>query len=260
MAHKTLIGGTAYEIKGGRALVNGTGYEISKGKTLVGGTGYEIKFEPTLIGSLPVGTTVPLKINGSSRDFIIVHQGLPSSVYDNSCNGTWLLMKDCHESFRSDSTNYTYESTGIHSYLNNTFISLFDTDVKSAIKQVKIPYGIGQSYGDTSVASGSNGLVTKAFLLSYTETGVTGAASTIVKALPIEGVVLDYFNGASKSKRVATFNGSSVYWFTRTLNKHADNLVAIVNIKGVYAHMATNDYSTTAYLRPAFILPSEFEI
>ena len=258
MAHKTLINGTAYEISGGRTLVNGTGYAIGKGKTLVSGTAYEVGFG-TAIGSLPLGTTVPLKINGSSRDFIIVHQGLPSSVYDNSCNGTWLLMKDCHESFRSDSTNWTYESTGIHSYLNNTFISLFDTDVKSAIKQVKIPYGIGQSYGDTSVASGSNGLVTKAFLLSYTETGVTGAASTIVNALPIEGVVLDYFNGASNSKRVATFNGSSVYWFTRTLNKHDDNSVAIVNKKGVYANMATNA-STTGYLRPAFILPSEFEI
>ena len=44
MAHKTLIGGTAYEITGGKALVNGTGYSIDKGKTLVGGTAYEVGF------------------------------------------------------------------------------------------------------------------------------------------------------------------------------------------------------------------------
>lgn len=44
MAHKTLIGGTAYEIGGGRTLVNGTGYSIDKGKTLVGGTVYEVGF------------------------------------------------------------------------------------------------------------------------------------------------------------------------------------------------------------------------
>lgn len=44
MAHKTLIGGTAYEIGGGRTLVNGTGYSIDKGKTLVGGTAYEVGF------------------------------------------------------------------------------------------------------------------------------------------------------------------------------------------------------------------------
>lgn len=42
MATKTLINGTAYEIKGGKTLVNGTAYEIESGKTLVGGTAYEI--------------------------------------------------------------------------------------------------------------------------------------------------------------------------------------------------------------------------
>lgn len=44
MAHKTLIGGTAYEISGGKTLVNGTAYSINKGKTLVGGTAYEVGF------------------------------------------------------------------------------------------------------------------------------------------------------------------------------------------------------------------------
>lgn len=44
MAHKTLIGGTAYEIGGGKTLVGGTAYSIDKGKTLVGGTAYEVGF------------------------------------------------------------------------------------------------------------------------------------------------------------------------------------------------------------------------
>lgn len=44
MAHKTLIGGTAYEIKGGRTLIGGTGYDVKSGRTLVGGTGYDVKF------------------------------------------------------------------------------------------------------------------------------------------------------------------------------------------------------------------------
>lgn len=46
MAHKVLIGGTAYDTKGGRCLVNGTGYAIKKGRTLIGGTGYNISFGP----------------------------------------------------------------------------------------------------------------------------------------------------------------------------------------------------------------------
>ena len=44
MAHKTLIGGTAYDTKGGKCLVGGTGYSIKKGRTLVGGTGYDVSF------------------------------------------------------------------------------------------------------------------------------------------------------------------------------------------------------------------------
>lgn len=44
MAHKTLIGGTDYEISGGKTLVDGTAYSISGGKTLVDGTAYEIGF------------------------------------------------------------------------------------------------------------------------------------------------------------------------------------------------------------------------
>ena len=43
-SHKVLIGGTAYEITGGRTLIKGTGYDIAMGRTLVGGTGYDIPF------------------------------------------------------------------------------------------------------------------------------------------------------------------------------------------------------------------------
>lgn len=46
MAHKTLVGGTAYEISGGKTLVDGTAYSIKNGKTLVDGTAYEVGFEP----------------------------------------------------------------------------------------------------------------------------------------------------------------------------------------------------------------------
>ena len=44
MAHKTLIGGTAYDIKGGKCLVGGTVYSIKKGRTLINGTGEDIVF------------------------------------------------------------------------------------------------------------------------------------------------------------------------------------------------------------------------
>lgn len=46
MAQKVLIGGTSYEVSGGKGLIGGTGYDISDGRTLVGGTGYNIAFAP----------------------------------------------------------------------------------------------------------------------------------------------------------------------------------------------------------------------
>ena len=44
MAHKTLIGGTAYGIKGGKTLVGGTSYSIKNGKVLINGAAYNIPF------------------------------------------------------------------------------------------------------------------------------------------------------------------------------------------------------------------------
>ena len=90
MAHKTLVGGTAYGIKGGKALVGGTAYGIKKGRTLVGGTGYDIKFGPSIgdplsdftpeqiqeiaqTGDAPnywsVGDMVPITLNGPVSDY-----------------------------------------------------------------------------------------------------------------------------------------------------------------------------------------------
>ena len=74
-----------------------------------------------------IGSIVKLKVNGTLRDFIVVHQGKPSAIYDASCDGTWLLMKDCYEARQWHSSNVNdYASSTIHSYLNSTFLNLID--------------------------------------------------------------------------------------------------------------------------------------
>ena len=40
------------------------------------------------LGNVPVGQVVKLKENGSPVNYLVVHQGRPSSIYDASCNGT----------------------------------------------------------------------------------------------------------------------------------------------------------------------------
>lgn len=69
------------------------------------------------LGSKAVGSIVKLKVNGTAKEFIVVHQGKPGSMYDDSCNGTWLLMKDIYENrvWQSGDIN-KYESSDIHAY------------------------------------------------------------------------------------------------------------------------------------------------
>lgn len=204
------------------------------------------------LSSKAIGSTIKLKVNGSARNFIVVHQGKPSSVYDDSCNGTWLLMQDIYENraWHSSNTN-DYANSTIHSYLNSTFLNLFESNIKNAIKQVKLPYRKG-SGTSTTVTSGSNGLSAKIFLLSATETSFN------FSYMPSgEGAELAYFKGcadnSSDSKRVAYLNGSAAYWWLRSPGCSNSSRALCVLSNGDW------DYYGCSYsvgIRPALILPS----
>ena len=57
----------------------------------------EVTMANVKLGTKAVGSIVKIKVNGASKDFIVVQQGNPNtSTYDSSCNGTWLLMKDIY--------------------------------------------------------------------------------------------------------------------------------------------------------------------
>ena len=205
------------------------------------------------LSSKAIGSTIKLKVNGSAKDFIVVHQGKPSSVYDDSCNGTWLLMKDIYENRQWHSSNTNdYANSTIHSYLNSTFLNLFESNIKNAIKQVKLPYRKG-SGTSTTVTSGSNGLSAKIFLLSATETSFNFSSY-----MPSgEGAELAYFKGcadnSSDSKRVAYLNGSAAYWWLRSPYCSNFSYALYVYSNGDWH----NGYcSNSCGIRPALILPS----
>lgn len=204
------------------------------------------------LSSKAIGSTIKLKVNGSAKDFIVVHQGKPSSVYDDSCNGTWLLMKDIYENRQWHSSNTNdYANSTIHSYLNSTFLNLFESNIKNAIKQVKLPYRKG-SGTSTTVTSGSNGLSAKIFLLSATETSFS------FSSMPSgEGAELAYFKGcadnSSDSKRVAYLNGSATGWWLRSPYCGGFDLALYVGSNGDWDGGVCSD---SGGIRPALILPS----
>ena len=198
------------------------------------------------LGTKSVGSIVKIKVNGASKDFIVVQQGNPNtSTYDSSCAGTWLLMKDIYTTSTFGNSN-SYKDSSIHTYLNGTFYNLIDSDIRNAIKQVKIPYQNGTGAGG-SLATGSNGLSTKVFLLSGYEVGWTTSDNGY---FPKDGVRLAYFGNSSggNSKRVAYNGSSAAEWWLRSPNTNNSNNVWNVKSDG------SNDnwnYNNTYGVRPA---------
>lgn len=209
----------------------------------------------TRMSDLEIGQTIKLNVNGKVWDWLVVNQGLPSSIYDTSCDGTWLLLKDIYEERQwNNKDSNVLETSTIQSYLNGDFLNLFDGNVKGAIKQVKIPYRKnGGSRGTDQ--SGANGLLCKIFLLSGYEVGWTLNNSS---QLPVDGAKLDYFESgtgtSAKNKRIANWNGRTNNWYLRSPITNFTNYVNVVGANGVNGN--SRAYNSQG-IRPAIILPSD---
>lgn len=205
----------------------------------------------TKLGDMAVGSTVKIKVDGTLRDFIIVQQGNPdSTIYDSSCDGTWVLMKDIYTRSTFGNNN-SYKNSRIHTYLNGTFYNLIDSNIRAAIKQVKIPYQNGTGSGG-SLATGAAGLNTKVFLLSGYEVGWTVMDNG---SFPKDGRRLAYFPSSSggDSKRIAYDGSSASAWWMRSPYTYSNENISVVDTNGAYTYSpSTGNY----YVRPAFILPS----
>lgn len=209
----------------------------------------------TPLGELAVGSSVFTNVNGARTEFLVVQQGKPSSIYDDSCNGTWLLMKDCYgfRVWHSSKVN-DYENSAIYSYLNGEFLALFDANIRNAIKQVKIPYRAGSGY-DRIVTSGASGLSAKIFQLSSTE------VNQVHDSTPTdEGACLSYFSGTSQNgsdtKRVAYQGGYAAKWWLRSpgcISFYDAQAALYVDTDGSWgSDSCTKEHA----IRPALVLPS----
>lgn len=209
-----------------------------------------------LASDLAVGSIVKLMEGGVATEYLVVNQGKPSgsSLYDDSCDGLWLLRKDIKEQRQWHSSNVNdYENSTINAWLNGDLFNQFGSVEQLAIKRVKIPYRKGSGY-NTDITSGSNGLEVMVFLLSGAE---VNWSSNISAVIPNDGNCLSYFSGTSKldSKRIAyRDSGQSANWWLRDpycLSSEGSTLALIVGYNGGYTNgicMYSQD------VRPAVII------
>ena len=207
------------------------------------------------LGDAPVGSVVKINESGSPVNYIVVNQGIPgnSPLYDQSCDGTWVLRQDIIAQGPWNSTNAnTLPNSTIMTTMAG-YLSLYDPGIQAVIKTVKIPYCVGN--GISTVNSGANGLECKVFPLGAIELGLTSASYD--SRIPKDGAKIDYFLSGSSgnSLRKAAFNGNFSDWYTRSCSADDSKNIWFINSAGEFS-VGT----LTGYYRPAFILPQNLAV
>lgn len=228
-------GGTARQVSKLYIGVDGAARQVQKMYVGVDGKARLVYACGSAISGRNVGSIVKIRVNGAYRDFIIVHQGLPSGDYDASCNGVWLLQRYVYDtvSYNAD----FYENSNTHAYMNNTFFPQLEPDVQSIVKWVKIPFRDNK---------GAKGLDTRAFALAAVEIGKSVSDTD-------SGAALAYF--AAGNSAVATYeNGSAANWWTRTRYK---NFLWGNTMYYIYNNGNINNGKGSCAVRPCIIVPFE---
>lgn len=202
----------------------------------------------TTLAAQEVGSTVTLKVNGADTEFLVVHQGNPDpDVYDPSCEGTWLLMKNVY-SQRPWGSASCYADAPVHTWLNSTFLELLDSGIRPAVKTVRLPYAEG-----SDVHTGAEGVSAQIFLLSMREMGTPAAQKT---GLADEGALLDYFtdgDGGADPLRAS----SARYWTRSPYTGGGGNVWSVAGESGICSYRVG---SSSYGVRPALILPQAMPV
>lgn len=254
------IDGVARKIKTPYISVDGVARKVKKAYIGVNGVARIWYDYEKMLGEYSVGETVFLNMGGTLTEFRVVHQGIPNStLYDSSCNGTWLMMTEgkYYHVWDSDNIN-TYIISDVHPYLNGDILAMFDSKVQNTIKQVKIPYGYydEEMQLEPLVNSGADGLSCKIFLPSTSELGYDH--STAISFHARDGANLSYFADTSSDgadeKRVINGGGIDDIWWTRTCWGRSENFVYYVDPNGqFFNHGAVANH----FIRPMMIMPPE---
>lgn len=206
------------------------------------------------LGDKSVGDIVKINEDGVAVNYIIVHKGKPSDMYDDSCDGVYVLREKTHSkrgwhgTGSSNSVN-NYENSDIEAWLNGDFLNTIDEKIRVAIKTVKIPYRKGSGTSKT-VQSGASGLSCKVFLLSGYEIGFTQSDS---EYFPIDGAKLSYFSD-NNSRIGKDSTNTAVHWWLRS--PYTGNATNVFHVHADGSFSRSHSYISSVAARPAFVLPS----
>ena len=251
------------KLAGGRVLVNGVSYQVQKGRTLIGGTGYDIAFQKT-VRNMPIGTIININVYNTIYKGVIVHKGNPDpSMYDASCNGVWVWLKQSGFSFTSggrDDDTYSFDSYNREFNKSEAFYccnTLVYNRLKSAtpsfaslIKSVKVPYADNSKGKVLTLSQGVSAFV---FPLSLIELGYSPDSD-----IPKDGAKLSYFN--TDADRISA--GTDHY---QTKGQYVTRTVSMSDVSKSYRiNRYGQKYIERKYIvasfSPAFILPYDVKL
>ena len=194
----------------------------------------------TALKNKNIGSIIKIKINGTVTDFILTNLGAPNSSYKNA-NGAWVTQKNIYNNQVFNSlNNQAYANSPIKTWLENTYLNYIESELQPYILTPTLPIAAGASIDATTTT-------TKVFLLSITETGATTRNN--------DGSKLSYFS--DNDSRVAYYNGSASYWWTRSPYSYYSGLVYYVDTNGGwYGSNAGNSRG----VRPTFIVDSSLQV
>lgn len=207
------------------------------------------------LANVSVGDEVNLPYNGVMVPHIVVQIGNPDAeMYDASCDGVWLLRKDCVAQGQWNYTNVNTLSGSAIMVTMQGYVANYDSTVQASIQTVKIPYCIGG--GNTTVNALANGLQCQVFPLSGYEVGFSTSDNSY---LPVDGAKLSYFESGTgttaNNKRIAYLNNVTDGWWLRSPDTQYT-----LNTWGVGTSGQNLSFNSSGIvsIRPCFIMPTTF--
>lgn len=191
MAHKVLVGGTAYDITKGRTLIGGTGYDITKGRTCVGGTGYDISFSTAGFDEVMADAIIDVIAgrNASTTGNVTAYLNLSES-------GTFYVIQ-LHTGYLSFvRVDAVYNGEGVVPTLTQTVVNNNGTSI--------LPYIVGDTTG-----TGRSRIVARVSTNGTSAASVYGSAIAIVHFPSYTPNIVDAALQSISITRVAGRNNTS---------------------------------------------------